>query len=117
MKVRWASKWKAFSNTGNTLSAFFVFIFHALQVITLILLLKGAGNAELWMTAMSLRLLSEWILIREMSMELSQRFNVLSFLASYIIYPFYAVFFGIFATAGKRYYWKGRQLKINQNDR
>ena len=106
-RKRWAGKWRVNKRFFEYLIPVFLVLFHAGRLTMTVLLILSKLNFELWFTALVMRAMIEYIFLKQVHEGLDQHFSWPAFLFWQIIYPFYAVFFGISANFGK-YKWKGR---------
>ena len=107
-RIRWASKWKKGNNTWPALVVW-LFNWAFLLVFTNILIEEIAIKWSIY--AIGLKLLSEYLLMQQISNGKSSVNKVLNFILSSFLYPFYSVFMGIVSNLGT-YSWKGRTYKV-----
>ena len=102
---RWAGKWKAYETVWPGLLALVVL---AGNVGSLALMATFAiSQSPLWLGLLILKWLAEFVFCRRVGSHFHLKGPLGYFLVMEIIYPFYAIFFGIAANFG-HYHWKGR---------
>ena len=111
-RLRWASKWKVGFRLSTMLSAIAVFLVQLIQVRLIIQLFTSVSNLELIASLLLLKLLIEYIFLWSVRRSFGQKMHGLAFLVNYLLYPFYAIYFGIAANFGK-FHWKGRRYKTS----
>lgn len=109
-RLRWAGKWRFGKRRGTIMGALAVFVFN-LSVL-LLPVLAFTGSLAWWqvLAFVLIRLLAELGLILFLNLFFGNRMSVISFLLHQILYPFYAVYFGVAANFGN-FQWKGRTYK------
>jgi cellulose synthase/poly-beta-1,6-N-acetylglucosamine synthase-like glycosyltransferase len=109
-RLRWAGKWRFGRRPTSVAGALAVFVFNL--SFLLLPLAAISGVLSWWQMACLLggRLLTELILVLAIRHFFRFRLSAVAFLLHQILYPFYAVFFGLAANFGK-YQWKGRSYK------
>lgn len=109
-RLRWAGKWRFGSRPSSVAGALAVFVFN----LSFLLLPLAAGSGSLsWSQVAVLaggRLLAELVLLLVIRHFFRFRPSVVALLLHQILYPFYAVYFGMAANFGK-FHWKGRSYK------
>ncbi|GAB3751444.1 glycosyltransferase [Spirosoma pomorum] len=108
-RKRWASKWRAYDSYVPTLLAVFVFLSNASPVLALLGWWLDFLNGSMAALVIGLKLLPEFLFLRQILVFLQKRTAVKYILLTQLIYPIYVIFFGL-AAQGKGYQWKGRQL-------
>ena len=109
-RVRWASKWRMQGRQAVKWLAGGIF-FANLAVVTA-LVFAGPGLV-FWPAVLLLTILkgiTEYIFIKRIMNWMRVSCNIFHFLLLEIIYPFYAIFFGVVSNFG-RYQWKGRDSR------
>ncbi len=108
-RKRWASKWKHHKDLSSKALPVSVFLFYLLFYMGLVWISIENLSLSLWFlwTKLAVDFLFVWSVGSSMKMKV----NVLSFLILQIIYPFYAVFFGLASNFGQ-YRWKERNHDI-----
>lgn len=107
-RLRWASKWRLGKRWATIFTAMLVGIVQLAQLVCYLTLVFGWFSAYIVVAALALKALLEFIFLRQISQDLtSKKLPVWLFMASFIIYPFYALYFALVANFGS-YQWKGR---------
>ena len=105
-RKRWASKWKLHRDKKVAALAVFIFLYHA-SVLSIALLVSLGTCSWLLLLLLVLKIILEFVFLRSVLLFLDKKLPLSSFLLLQLIYPFYAIFFGIGANLG-RYTWKDR---------
>ncbi len=108
-RKRWASKWRAYESYWPSLLAVFVFMSNAAPVVAVVAWLLGFLNGNSTLLVIALKLLPEFLFLRQILVFLQKKSSVKIIPLTQLIYPLYVLFFG-FAAQGKGYSWKGRNL-------
>ena len=105
-RKRWASKWKLHRDKKVAALAVFIFLYHASVLVSILLVSLGRCS---WLLLLLLlpKVVLEFIFLRSVLLFLGKKLSLFFFLLLQLIYPFYAIFFGIGANLG-RYTWKNR---------
>jgi len=103
-RLRWAGKWKQNSDGVAKLLAVFVVLAHVSFIVLLALWNKLPGIS---LTVLSAKIFLEGVFIFWVGRFLDREFNVVTFIAWQLLYPFYVVSIGIFSLFTD-YTWKGR---------
>jgi len=111
-RLRWASKWKVGFRPVTIFSALAVFVVQLIQVGLIVQAFTSHGNLGLIAALLLLKLLIEYIFLWSVRRSFGQKMDGLAFLVNYLLYPFYAIYFGIAANFGK-FHWKGRRYKTS----
>ncbi len=109
-RKRWASKWQAYQSWLPTALAVFVFLSNAAPVVAVLGWLLGFLNGNATLVVVGLKVVPEFLFLREILVFLRKKFSVRVIPLTQLIYPFYVVFFGLVAQR-KGYRWKGRNLE------
>lgn len=109
-RKRWASKWRAYENWLPTVLAVFIFGSNVAPVVAVVSWLLGFINANATLVVVGLKVIPEFLFLRQILVFLQKRASVSAIPLTQLIYPFYVVFFGL-AAQGKGYRWKGRNLE------
>lgn len=110
-RLRWAGKWRYGKRNASVIGALSVFVFN-LSVISLpILALAGLLNWGQVLTFFLSRLLIELVLVLVLNRFFKNKLSVSALILHQILYPFYAIYFGVAANFGN-YQWKGRSYKV-----
>ncbi len=110
-RLRWASKWKVGFRWATMLSALAIFLVQVIQVGFIIQLFFERGNLELIISLLLFKLLIEFIFLWSVRRSFGQKMHGLAFLVNYLLYPIYAIYFGVAANFGA-FEWKGRGYKV-----
>jgi cellulose synthase/poly-beta-1,6-N-acetylglucosamine synthase-like glycosyltransferase len=108
-RKRWASKWRAYDSYLPSLLAVFVFLSNAAPVVAVVGWLFGFLNGNATLVVIALKLLPEFLFLRQILVFLQKKSSVSVIPLTQIVYPLYVLFFGLVAQ-GKGYRWKGRDL-------
>lgn len=101
-RKRWAGKWRLGRNLASQLVAILIFLVNAL---TIVFLVSGKWDVVLF------RFLGEALFLSAVLL-FFRRWKTIFFIPlTQLIYPFYAVFFGLISLVPTSYTWKGRRLK------
>lgn len=111
-RLRWASKWKVSFRPVTIFSALAIFVVQLIQVGLIVQLFTSHGDLKLIALLLLLKLLIEFIFLWSVRRSFGQKMHGLAFLVNYLLYPFYAIYFGIAANFGK-FHWKGRRYKMS----
>lgn len=101
-RKRWVGKWRSGNNWVSQLTAILIFLVNAL---TLWFIATGKWHIALF------RFLTEFIFLASVLLFFNRRKSLLFIPFTQMIYPFYAVFFGLISLIPTNYTWKGRRLK------
>ena len=101
-RKRWAGKWNAGQNPASKAAAVLVFLVNAL---TIGFLFTGKWEVVLF------RFLAEGLFLSVILLFFRRGKAIFYIPLTQLIYPFYAVFFGLISLIPSSYTWKGRQLK------
>ena len=107
---RWSGKWKKHANPFNKLLAIYIF---TVQLSFLLLFISGILKLVPPYTVilmLTIKLLLEFIYFKQMYLFFIKELKVIPFIISSLVYPLYAVIFGILSNMGG-YEWKGRHFK------
>jgi len=106
-RMRWASKWRVGFRPATILSALLIFIVQLIQLWMFYDLFTQSDNLQLTTSLLLFKLLIELIFLWSIGRTFGQRMNGIAFVVNYLLYPLYAIYFGIAANFGK-FKWKGR---------
>ncbi len=101
-RKRWAGKWSLGSNPVTQITAIFIFLVNA---CTVWFLATGKWDIVLF------RLLTEALFLSAVLTFLNRWKSIFYIPLTQLIYPFYAVFFGLISLIPTSYTWKERRLK------
>jgi cellulose synthase/poly-beta-1,6-N-acetylglucosamine synthase-like glycosyltransferase len=105
-RTRWAGKWKAMSESPVKSLAVYVFLSNLLAAICLIFGI--ITFSPLALSFYGIKMVLEIWLVLQYANKYKQSIPALGLLISSLIYPFFAVFIGIYATLQPRFQWKSR---------
>ena len=108
-RKRWSGKWKFHRRLGPRLLAFFIFILNLASIVALFSLLTGTIAAINIIPLIVLKLSADFLFINAVLLFFDKKVRLTDFLVLELLYPFYAVFFGLLSNFGS-YNWKGRRL-------
>ncbi|WP_313982882.1 glycosyltransferase [Xanthocytophaga flavus] len=106
---RWASKWHLYSDWRVSAVAVFIFMNCLSLLASISALFINILPPIFFITGISLRWISEWVLLGSLLSFLKKRHLIVWIFPVQWIYPLYVVFFGLTAQK-KGYSWKGRKL-------
>lgn len=109
-RLRWAGKWRYGKRKAAMAGALLVFFFNLSFLLLPVLGLMGILE---WWQVMALlvgRFLAELNLVLVLSYFFRQRLSFVALILHQILYPLYAIYFGVAANFGN-YRWKGRTYK------
>lgn len=101
-RKRWAGKWRLGSNYSSQIVAILIFLVNA---ATIWFLVQGKWEVVLF------RFFTESLFLSAVLLFFQRRKSIFFIPITQLIYPFYAVFFGLISLVPTSYTWKGRQLK------
>lgn len=107
---RWSGKWKKHANPLSKVLAIYIF---TIQLSFLLLFISGILKLVTPYTViliLTIKLLLEFIYFKQMYLFYLKNLKVIPFIVSSLVYPLYAVAFGILSNIGG-YEWKGRRFK------
>jgi len=106
-RKRWAGKWEHYKLWYVQVIAVWVFLFHFFLLLSSILGILGVINPELPLIMWVIKAFFDYLYLKSIARFLSIDFKNSTFINAVMIYPFYAVGFGIAARFGS-YTWKER---------
>lgn len=110
-RLRWASKWRYGKREAAVMGALSVFVFN-LSVISLpVLAWVGLLSWGQVLAFLLSRLFIELVLVLVLNRFFNNKLSVSALILHQILYPFYAIYFGVAANFGN-YRWKGRSYKV-----
>jgi cellulose synthase/poly-beta-1,6-N-acetylglucosamine synthase-like glycosyltransferase len=109
-RKRWAGKWQFYNNIPTILLAAFVFIVNLVVLSLPLLVLLGTLTPVLAANLFVVKLVFEFIFLREVQKFFSSRFLLHEFIILAIIYPAYVTFMALVGLIGK-YKWKDRTTR------
>jgi cellulose synthase/poly-beta-1,6-N-acetylglucosamine synthase-like glycosyltransferase len=108
-RKRWAGKWGKYQLNYVNLLAMWVFVYQIILLCSLPLLLLGYLGQELFFGLWISRFFWDFFYLQIVTRFLSIRLNIVIFIGIVVLYPLYAVWFGLVARWGG-YQWKGREV-------
>lgn len=109
-RKRWAGKWKKHNNFIVMLLAIFILLFQISFISAVVYMLVLTYYSAILFTLIFIKILLEFILLKNALEFLDKKLNLLKFMILQIFYPFYVIYFGIAANFGS-FNWKGRTYK------
>lgn len=107
---RWSGKWKKHPNPLSKILATYVFTVHLSFLLLFILGILKLVPSYTVILLLMIKLLIEFIYFKQMYLFFVKKLKIIPFIISSMIYPVYAVTFGILSNMGG-YRWKGRYYK------
>lgn len=107
-RLRWASKWKVGLRPMTILTALVVFMVQLAQLSIVGLVFVQSDIMLVVSALLPIKFFSELLLISLVGAVYQLRTPIHIFLLCFILYPFYAIYFGIAANF-KKFEWKGRE--------
>ncbi|MDT4864136.1 hypothetical protein FQZ97_988840 [compost metagenome] len=101
-RKRWAGKWSTGHNLVSQITAVLIFLVNAL---TIGFMVTGKWEIVLF------RFFTEALFLSAVLVFFERRKAIFYIPLTQLIYPFYAVFFGLISLIPTSYTWKGRRLK------
>ncbi len=109
-RIRWASKWKAYSDSFTKITAVLVFLLSLSLVLIPFAVAFQKASLFLWLNLLVIKAFFDFFLIRQVSKFMGEKIDLIPFILLQIIYPFYVVITALFSFQ-KSYQWKGRVVK------
>lgn len=106
-RKRWAGKWQFYNNVPTILLAAFVFMVNLVFLSLPLLVFFGTLTPVLAANLLVVKLVFEFMFLREVQKFFSSRFLLHEFIILAVIYPAYVTFMAISGLIGK-YKWKDR---------
>ncbi|GAB5523657.1 MAG: glycosyltransferase [Roseivirga sp.] len=110
-RLRWAGKWRYGKRKASVIGALSVFGFNLLIISLPVLALAGLLDWGQVLAFFLSRLLIELALVLVLNRFFNNKLSVSALILHQILYPFYAIYFGMAANFGN-YQWKGRSYKV-----
>jgi glycosyltransferase involved in cell wall biosynthesis len=107
---RWSGKWRAHPNLLSRVLAIYIFAVHLSLLLLFILGILKLVSAYTVILLLTIKLLLEFVYFKQMYLFYIKKLKVIPFIISSLVYPIYAVTFGILSNIGG-YTWKGRYYK------
>jgi len=109
-RIRWASKWKAYTDLFTKTTAILVFGL-SLSIIAFPIVVKFESSALfLWVNLLVVKSFFDFFYIRQAARFMDGKIPLMPFVILQIVYPFYVVLTAIFSFR-KSYVWKGRKVQ------
>ena len=112
-RKRWVSKWNKFLMSFSWVLPIFLFIHYASFIVAAISIILWPHYYLLIGLYFTAKFILDYIFLKKVMDFCKLQFDFWIFLLSELLYPFYAMFFGVFVHFGS-YSWKGRMHKINK---
>lgn len=109
-RVRWAGKTSAYNNWFGKLTGFTVLLMNALLICSILFLLFGAIKPALLLYIVVIKFSIDFLLIFKAASFLNQKLNFVTYILSFILYPFFCVYVA-FISMFSGFKWKGREHK------
>ncbi len=109
-RIRWASKWKAYTDLFTKIIALLVFLVSLSLILFPILVTLQKTSLFFWVNLLVIKSFFDYFFIRQVSKYLGDGINFFAFLLLQLIYPFYVVFIALLSFQ-KSYAWKGRKVQ------
>ncbi len=109
-RKRWAGKWKHHKQITPKLLALFIFITNFMLLIAAVAVLINGYSYQELLGQFFIKFLCDYLFMTIVLRFFTKFTNPFYVLILEIVYPLYAVFFGLFSSTGG-YDWKGRALK------
>lgn len=110
-RLRWASKWKVGKRRSTILSALGVLLIQSSFLALIVYWIADSEHSLVWSFTIAVKMLSELLFIYKVRHHFQQPTSIISFLLCFILYPFYALYFGLAANFEK-FEWKGRTYRL-----
>ncbi|MCF6352075.1 MAG: glycosyltransferase [Cyclobacteriaceae bacterium] len=109
-RIRWASKWKAYTDLLTKTTAVLVFVISLNLLAFPFLVGFNRESLFLWINLLLIKAFFDYFFIRQIMRFMDEKINGLAFATLQIVYPIYVVFTALFSFR-KSYVWKGRKVK------
>ena len=109
-RIRWASKWKAYTDVFTQSTAILVFLISLILVVMPVLVLNQKISIYTWANLLIIKSFFDYFFLKQVSNHLKVEMNLAVFIFIQLIYPLYVVLAALFSFK-KSYYWKGRRVK------
>ncbi len=108
-RIRWASKWKVYTDLFTKTTAVLVFILSLSIIIFPFLVKFNSASLFLWANLVVMKAFFDFFFIRQIVRFMNEKIGLIPFVLLQIIYPIYVVFTALFSFQ-KSYVWKGRKV-------
>ena len=112
---RWAGKWHKYLFAWSRSVPVFIFLYHLSTLVVVILAFFSWINGTFILTCVVLRMLLEYLFLDKILFFQGKRLKLQDYFLAALIYPIYAVFFGILVNL-KGFEWKGRKYGTDGYD-
>lgn len=109
-RKRWASKWKAYSDTLTKGIAVLVFLMSFSFALMPILAISKTIGVFVWLNLLVAKSFFDFFFLRQIVRFSGSRIRFIAFLFLQLIHPFYVIATALFSL-GKTYTWKGRTVQ------
>jgi poly-beta-1,6-N-acetyl-D-glucosamine synthase len=109
-RIRWASKWKAYTDMNSKLTAVLLFIVSLSLVAMPVLVVLNTMDLFYWLNLLVIKSFFDYFFIRHVSTFLEEKLNLFVFIVLYFFYPLYIVLTALLSFQNS-YHWKGRKVK------
>ncbi len=109
-RVRWASKWKAYTDLLTKTTAVLVFMLSLSILLFPFLVAFNSDSMFLWMNLLLIKSFFDFFFIRQVTRFMDEKINGLAFVLLQLAYPIYVAVTALFSFQ-KMYEWKGRRVK------
>lgn len=106
---RWASKWENYTYTHVKVLALLIFGSNLALVINFFLCGMSSYPLGIFLLLLTFKFMLEFLFLRSVLVYFGRKIDLLIFLITELIYPFYVVFFALAGRSGQ-YKWKDRQI-------
>ncbi|HWZ22809.1 MAG TPA: glycosyltransferase [Cytophagaceae bacterium] len=108
-RVRWASKWESYTYWHIKLLAFLIFGSNLALILNFVVSPMESYPLFLFLAFLMLKFLIEFLFLRSVLVYFGRKLNLMAFLVTEMLYPFYVVLFALLGRTGK-YRWKDREI-------
>ena len=109
-RMRWASKWGSYTYWHIKLLAFVIFGSNLVLIVNFLLCPLKNYPLFLFLFLLLSKILLEFLFLRSVLVYFGGKLNIVAFLITEMLYPFYVVLFALLGRTGK-YKWKNRKIK------
>lgn len=105
-KIRWGSKWNKLGSPWISTFAIFIFLVNFFQLVAIGMLLLTSSSIAY--SLVSAKIVIDGLFLLTASRKLNVQFSLFAFLLSSLVYPVYALMFGLLSATKNSYLWKGK---------
>jgi hypothetical protein len=109
-RIRWASKWKFYTNMHTKATAVFIFMVSFGLVAFPFMVKFNVSALFFWANLIVIKAFFDFFFIKQINQFMGDKINLAPFVLLQVVYPFYIVFTALFSFQ-KTYSWKGRKTK------